>query len=88
MLPKLTSRQAEILEFINKCINEDKFVPSCQQIADHFGFTRKNARDHVYKLIEKGYVDQAMFKTRSIELSVKPRVYTNRLLSNMRVLTK
>lgn len=82
-MQKLTARQAEILGFVNKCINEDKFVPTCQQIADHFKFSRKAARDHVYKLIEKGYVDRAMFKTRSLELSEKPKVYPNGLLADI-----
>lgn len=53
---ELTSRQAEILDYIKSFIAHEGMSPTLQEIADHFGFLQNSARDHLMSMEKKGAV--------------------------------
>ena len=65
----LTSRQAEILDFLHEFRRKEKIVPTYREIADKFGFkSTKAATDHVCALEKKGYLRRHSGRSRGIEL--------------------
>ncbi len=65
----LTSRQAEILDFLYEFRRKEKIVPTYREIADNFGFkSTKAATDHVCALEKKGYLRRHSGRSRGIEL--------------------
>src|SRR3546814_6048053 len=69
----LTSRQLEILNFIQEWIRERGFPPSHGDLADHFRFNRNAAREHLLALARKG------------ELELDRKSNTSELQSLMRI---
>ena len=56
-MPPLTSKQEEILRFIERFWNSYSLSPTYQEIREHFGFQSPNAaQKHVQALIRKGFL--------------------------------
>ena len=54
-MKKMTRRQNQILEYIQKCQQKDGITPSMRDIAAHFGFrSPRTVTDHVEALRKKG----------------------------------
>jgi repressor LexA len=65
----LTTRQAEILEFLHEFRRKERIAPTYREISDYFGFkSTKAAADHVYALEKKGYLRRHSGRSRGIEL--------------------
>lgn len=65
----LTSRQAEILDFLHEFQRTERIAPTYREIGEHFGFkSTKAAADHVYALEKKGYLRRHSGRSRGIEL--------------------
>lgn len=60
----LTTRQSEVLEYIKRHLCEYQRMPTCEMIADHFGWASWNAaQTHINALRRKGYLtDELHFK--------------------------
>ena len=68
-MKELTTRQREIVEYIQSCQDERGETPSLREIADHFGFRSANAaRDHVQALTKKGVLTQRPGRARSMQI--------------------
>jgi repressor LexA len=65
----LTTRQAEILEFIRENIERTGMAPTRAEVALRFGFKSKNAAaDHLRALEHKGYIKLHAELSRGIQL--------------------
>lgn len=74
----LTSKQAQILEFLQKCRRESESAPTYREIALKFGFkSPKASADHVSALEKKGYVRRRSGRSRGIELLSQVIVNSN-----------
>ncbi|MCM8815653.1 MAG: transcriptional repressor LexA [Candidatus Omnitrophica bacterium] len=72
----LTSRQAEILEFINRFIKNNGYSPSMEDIRIFFGFRSPNAVTcHLRSLINKGYLSKEISKARALRLKFSSSGY-------------
>ena len=68
-LPKLTSRQSEILELITKAIDESGSPPTRAEIATRLGFASANAaEEHLRALAKKGYIELTPGTSRGIRI--------------------
>jgi len=65
----LTRRQREVLDHITAFIQDRRYSPSLQEIADHFGFSSPaTIHKHVTNLITKGYLTRDWNRSRSIDV--------------------
>jgi repressor LexA len=65
----LTKRQAEILAFVQRSIDEKHFAPSFDELAIHFGYkSLSSIHEHLNSLVEKGWIRRAFNRERAIEL--------------------
>ncbi|MCK5557958.1 MAG: repressor LexA [Candidatus Hydrogenedentes bacterium] len=72
----LTKRQREILNFIEKCIEQDGFPPTIAEIGLRFGIRSNNGvNDHLVALERKGYISRSS-KARSIRVVHSHRAAT------------
>lgn len=70
MKNKLTDRQKEILDFIQKFINENGFPPTLREIASNFGMASTfGVKRHLDALKKKGYLKIESFASRAITLN-------------------
>lgn len=70
MKSKLTDRQKEILDFIQKFINENGFPPTLREIASNFGMASTfGVKRHLDALKKKGYLKIESFASRAITLN-------------------
>jgi len=68
----LTKRQKEILDYITKCINENDYAPSLEEIKGYFKLSSVSTiHQHIESLREKGYLKKIENQPRSIELNNK-----------------
>jgi repressor LexA len=67
-MKKLTDRQAEVLQFIAKFIDEHAYAPTIRQIAEHFGLSVKAAYDHVSALKRKEKIRSTTRSSRTMEI--------------------
>lgn len=66
---KLTPRQAEILAFIRRCIDENGFPPTRAEIAQQLGFKSPNAaEEHLKALARKGAIEMTPGASRGIRI--------------------
>lgn len=81
----LTSRQLEILSFIQEWIRERGFPPSHGDLADHFHFNRNAAREHLLALARKGELELSPNDARGIRLLKEsvPRQFELPLFGNI-----
>ena len=68
MLPPLTARQREVLEFIRKFMTNEGYPPTVREIGAHFGFVPRSVFDHLKALERKGYLRRAASKSRSLQI--------------------
>ena len=64
----LTVRQREVLDFINRYIEQYRYAPSIRDLAEHFAISIRGAYDHLKALRKKGYVRSAEGRSRSLEV--------------------
>lgn len=76
-MQKLTPRQAEILAFIKRCLDENGFPPTRAEIAQELGFKSPNAaEEHLKALARKGAIEMTPGASRGIRIpGAEPRVH-------------
>lgn len=73
--PRLTQRQADVLQFLQEFQNDKGTAPTYREIAEHFGFkSTKAASDHVRALERKRYLSLREGRSRGIELVSSRRI--------------
>jgi len=74
-MQKLTPRQAEILAFIKRCLDDNGFPPTRAEIAQELGFKSPNAaEEHLKALARKGAIEMTPGASRGIRIpSAEPR---------------
>ena len=66
---KLTPRQAEILAFIKRCLEDNGFPPTRAEIAQKLGFKSPNAaEEHLKALARKGAIEMTPGASRGIRI--------------------
>ncbi|PHN51272.1 transcriptional repressor LexA [Pseudomonas amygdali] len=66
---KLTPRQAEILGFIKRCLEDNGFPPTRVEIAQELGFKSPNAaEEHLKALARKGAIEMTPGASRGIRI--------------------
>ncbi|MCJ8170808.1 transcriptional repressor LexA [Atopomonas sediminilitoris] len=66
---KLTPRQAEILGFIRRCVEDNGYPPTRAEIAQELGFRSPNAaEEHLKALAKKGAIEMIPGASRGIRL--------------------
>ena len=68
MLPPLTARQGEVLEFIRQFLAKAGYPPTVREIGAHFGFVPRSIFDHLKALERKGYLRRTASKSRSLQI--------------------
>jgi repressor LexA len=68
MLPPLTARQREVLEFIRNFMTAAGYPPTVREIGAHFGFVPRSIFDHLKALERKGYLRRIASKSRSLQI--------------------
>ncbi len=64
----LTRRQREIFEFIRDFVSRNGYSPSLEEIGSHFGLSSvATVHKHVHHLVEKGFLQKAWNRSRSVE---------------------
>lgn len=64
----LTRRQREIFEFIKEFVASNGYSPSLEEIGSHFGLSSvATVHKHVQHLVEKGFLQKAWNRSRSVE---------------------
>lgn len=53
LFPEFTERQYEMLLFINTYRSREQCNPTCNEIAQHFGWSSANASNDILKLLER-----------------------------------
>ncbi len=66
---KLTPRQAEILDFIKRCLDDHGYPPTRAEIAQELGFKSPNAaEEHLKALARKGAIEMTPGASRGIRI--------------------
>jgi repressor LexA len=68
MLPPLTTRQREVLEFVRQFMSKAGYPPTVREIGAHFGFVPRSIFDHLKALERKGYLRRDPAKSRSLQI--------------------
>jgi repressor LexA len=80
MKPSLTKRQASILAFLKKYLQEKGYPPTVREIAAHFHISSpRGAKKHLDVLETKGYIQKLPRSPRAIELRDGSRAATSSL---------
>jgi len=74
MLPPLTTRQREVLEFVRQFMAKAGYPPTVREIGAHFGFVPRSIFDHLKALERKGYLRRTASKSRSLQILDTPPV--------------
>lgn len=76
---KLTPRQAEILAFIKRCLEDNGYPPTRAEIAQELGFKSPNAaEEHLKALARKGAIEMTPGASRGIRIpGFEPKAATN-----------
>src|SRR5262249_1422565 len=68
-MAELTKRQQEVLEFIERALQQGQPAPTLREIAAHFGFSSSRAAaDHLDALKRKGVLEAPPGKVRALRL--------------------
>jgi repressor LexA len=67
-MKELTSRQKEVLSFIDRFKQEHSYSPTIREIADYFEISVKGAHDHVTALKKKGSLRLENRRSRTMEV--------------------
>ena len=57
-LPILTDRQLSLLTYLYKYLNENRYMPTRREIAQHLDLNSDNSTPYVNALIKKGYLQK------------------------------
>ncbi len=68
MLPPLTPRQREVLDFVRQFMAKAGYPPTVREIGAHFGFVPRSIFDHLKALERKGYLRRDGAKSRSLQI--------------------
>lgn len=68
MLPPLTTRQREVLDFVRQFLAKAGYPPTVREIGAHFGFVPRSIFDHLKALERKGYLRRDGAKSRSLQI--------------------
>lgn len=76
---KLTPRQAEILAFIKRCLEDNGYPPTRAEIAQELGFKSPNAaEEHLKALARKGAIEMTPGASRGIRIpGFEPKAAAN-----------
>ena len=75
----LTRRQSEVLDFLRSYIDEQRYAPSFEEIAEHFQFqSLATVHEHLSNLERKGYIKRSPNESRAIEISPPPGCRSSR----------
>ncbi|WP_152224570.1 transcriptional repressor LexA [Pseudomonas sp. SCB32] len=76
---KLTPRQAEILAFIKRCLEDNGYPPTRAEIAQELGFKSPNAaEEHLKALARKGAIEMTPGASRGIRIpGFEPKTAAN-----------
>ena len=78
-IPKrLTVRQREVLDYINRYISEKGYSPSVRDIGRAFGFSQHAVQGHKFALARKGWIVYEHDMPRSIRLTPIARMFSIR----------
>jgi repressor LexA len=78
----LTRRQREIYEFIRDFVSRNGYSPSLEEIGSHFGLSSvATVHKHVHHLVEKGFLQKAWNRSRSVEPVAEPRAEVSEMPS-------
>ena len=78
----LTRRQREIFEFIRDFVSRNGYSPSLEEIGSHFGLSSvATVHKHVQHLVEKGFLQKAWNRSRSVEPVEDPGMDVSELVS-------
>lgn len=67
-MKELTTKQLNILQYIEGYIRSQGYPPTIREIGDHFSITAKGAYDHIKAIEKKGYIKCERNRSRAIEL--------------------
>lgn len=80
-MPDLTTRQRQILDFIQKWQRTHDTTPTYQEIADQFGFRSLNSvTEHVRLLRQKGHLETQPGKARALRVTTPLVRLRNRIV--------
>lgn len=68
----LTSRQKQILEYIQDFLGKNGYPPSFREIAGHFKIHIGTVQDHLKALTRKGYLTREVNRSRGLRLIPSP----------------
>jgi repressor LexA len=81
MTENLTTRQAEILEYLRDEIDGKGLPPTIREIGEAFGIrSTKGVEDHLSALERKGFIRRERGKSRAIEVASRPDLRGARLV--------
>lgn len=84
MLAPLTSRQKEILDYINLYYQINQIAPSLEDIRNHFKLKAvSTVHEHIEKLKAKGYIQKEMNQARGIRTTKQNDVTDNMVEINV-----
>jgi repressor LexA len=89
MKNKLTDRQKEVLEYIQRFISENGFPPTLREIASNFGLASTfGVKRHLDALKKKGYLKIESFASRAISLNkISDQFQSENFLSNSKIIS-
>jgi repressor LexA len=71
---RLTTRQKQVLDFIEECQTRTGVVPSTREIQEHFGFASQTAAvNHLRALARKGVIQRMAGKARAMAVTASLR---------------
>jgi repressor LexA len=69
-MPTLTTRQQEVLDFIDDCQTRTGVIPTTREIQQHFGFASQTAAvNHLRALEKKGVIQRQAGKARAVAIA-------------------
>lgn len=78
----LTRRQREIFEFIRDFVRDNGYSPSLEEVGSHFGLSSvATVHKHIQHLVEKGFLQKAWNRSRSVEPVEAPAAELSELTS-------
>ena len=81
---RLTLRQREVFDFIEKFIAEVVYPPTIREIGNAFGLSEKAAYDHVNALVRKGMLERRADDTpRNIKLTPFSQLFSWKALADI-----
>lgn len=69
-MKSITTRQQEVLTFINDFSKENNYPPTFREISAHFGISLRAVQDHLAALQKKGFLMHTPGKSRTLKSCV------------------